>query len=163
MSKTTASNRGTPARKRLSAAERAEVARANEERARIEFETRRPVLWGEFFSIAMRLQLLVRHREFDGLTKAVSWWFDDFEVDAKKQTVSFDGSRGKSIGFEEFTFGVAEFYMNSIKTGLDLAFEFREGRERRLREEQELRDRKNAALAKLSDEERRALSLPASF
>lgn len=149
--------------KRLSAAEREAIRLAEAERARIEFEPRRPVLWRDFFSMAMRLQLLAQHREFQGLREELSWWFEDFEVDAWKQTVALDGSRGKPIGFEEFTFDLAEHYMHSMKTGLEAALEFRERQERRRREEQELRDRKNAALAKLSEADIQALNLPKSY
>jgi hypothetical protein len=157
--KSDTATKAAPVRKpRKSKAElRAEAEKA-QQASWAEFETRRHSAWLELWTKAMRLALVTASMlEF---RESNDWWFRDFHVNARDQSFKLDET-GDLVISEEKLHPSDEDRINSA---LDYAFkllkDFEDEKERKRLEAIELERKRQEALGKLSDEEKKILGLP---
>ena len=135
--------------------------RAEAEQARAvleaEFEKNRHSIWAEIWMKAMRLALL--REPLADFFEQYSWWAEDFEVDAQAQSFTIEELRSQVVSEATLDVDMAE----AARQALDNAFEridaYTAEQERKRLEALELERKRQVALAKLNDEDRRVLNL----
>jgi hypothetical protein len=143
----------TPAggRKRLTAAERQAIESARLEQAKLTFEADRSKHWLTLWLTALRIGVLLP--ELPRFCEEHSWWTQDFRIDGFKQSFRIEGFNAdiseSSLKFQDF-----DRIRNSLERGLELLIQHLEELERERLERKRLQEQ---ALAKLTDEEARAL------
>lgn len=159
----------TPAPK-LTAADRRlkreQEATADEQRraaARAEFEIKRPGLFAGLFARAVRLELMIRthddlDHDFRDRTNA-SWWFEDFHVDAWKQTFSVNELGGRPMNEASLHPADVDRIDSDLNLGYSLLQEHLGAIEKKRKEEIEKEQRRQAALSKLTPEDKKLLGL----
>lgn len=132
-------------------------AKEQREQALLQFNLARPQKWLELWAKALELELLAQG--FPGVKEYNSWWFEDFNVNVKARTFSTS-----AMGHEPVTqecLNPTRFDM--LNDELDQAFawieEFQVERERKRLEALLLAQQREAALAKLTEEDKKALGI----
>lgn len=155
--KKTPKPRPTAAERRAAQAARAQEAEAQRQKAWAEFNALRPQKWLELWAKALRLKVLIK--EYRDVQSCHDWWFCDFHVDAKAQTFSTETLGGHSVSEEKLHPNDVE----RLHAGLDMAFEwiaeYEAEQERKRQEALIAAQKREAALAKLNEEDKKALGL----
>jgi hypothetical protein len=152
-----------PVRKNAAEVRRQRAAEEEAQRqvAEATFQTNRPTLWLGLWAAALRLALCAQENE--EATRDNSWFFDDFKVNAMKQTFITESSFGKEVSEESLTLEQVAKYKGSLALGQSFIDDYVAEQERARREREEAAARKNDALSRVSDEDRRVLGLPAAY
>jgi hypothetical protein len=132
-------------------------AREREERA-AEFERNRPQLWSGLWAKALRLQLFIDRTP--EVAEKNNWWFNEFRVDLHEQTFCIE-CMGSGTKNSEKSLHAADLdrIMDSLESGLEMVNDHFAEVERLRLEAEEMQRRRAVALAKLSDEDKKALNL----
>jgi hypothetical protein len=146
--------------KRLSWAERLERDKKLFADRQAQFEPQRETAWISAWARVLRMYILVsEHPDF---ARESGWWCDQLEVNAERETFQLDGMEGEAAK-DTFTFKQHEQALNALSIGESLVKDFLIEKERRRQLELERRRLREQGLAKLSEEERRALGLSGDF
>lgn len=155
--KKAAKPRPTAAERKAAREAEAAAAEARRQQAWAEFNAIRPQKWLELWAKALRLKLLME--DYPDVAEQHDWWFTDFQVSAKSQTFSTETTGGSVQSLEKLHPGDVE----RLHQGLDMAFEWvdeYEAEQERKRQDALIAAQKRAAaLAKLTDEDKKALGL----
>lgn len=138
-----------------------DVERLAHEQALTHFETNRASVWAALWAAATRLKLCLA--EDDGAATENDWWFDEFKVNAREQTFVCLSSNHKNISEASLTFDLAEKISSDLARGQNMFDEFVDAKERQRREAEDLATRKNEALARIPEADRKLLGLPNQF
>lgn len=157
--------RPTTAKAKETAQERREKKRLEEiaERQRqeheaLEFAERRPDVFRRLLFKAMRLELLVQR--YPRVREDQQWWFSCFSVDAQTQTFRCETMSGSEVTQDNLRLQDVGYIERDLDMGLGFVDEYVNEQERKRREAEELQRKREAALAKLSAEDRKVLGLP---
>lgn len=147
-----------PVRKpRRTAKEVREAAEKERQAAWAEFETRRHSVWVEVWAKALRLKLVTDHML--DFKDQHSWWFEDFQVNARQQTFQLEDTGSMVISEEK----LHPSDVDRINSALDMAFdwltEFEAEQERKRQEALERERRRQEAMSKLTEEDKKVLGL----
>lgn len=145
--------KATPA-KRLTAAQRRAQEAEQRQAKEAAFETNRDVIWLKIWSIALRLELLIQDEP--NVREEYSWFFEYFRVDVHKEVVYLEGA---SYSQAEMTLDKAERALSELEQGLEYYQSYLDEQERLRKLAEEKEARRQAALAKLTKEDREALGI----
>lgn len=156
---TTETTKAPAARKpRLTAAQKREEAERAREAAWAEFETRRHSAWLELWAKAMRLALVTEH--MSEFRDTHSWWFRDFRINARDQYFQLDETGDLVISEEKLHPSDEDRISSALDYAFSLLKDFEDEKERKRLEAIELERKRQEALGKLSDEDKKVLGLP---
>lgn len=152
----------TPAKPRLSAAERAAQRLAEQAQAEAHFQLTREKTWQGLWARAMRLQLLLQSLHDEQLLDDFSWWFGAFKVNPQAQTFTCEAAT-EAVNEAGLTLKLAERVDSSLTTGQEYFDLYQERKAEEKRKREELAARKNEVLKKLTKDERELLNLPSVY
>ncbi len=121
------------------------------------FNAIRPQKWLELWAKAMRLQLLME--SYPEVRENHDWWFCDFRVDAKAQTFCVETTGGSAHSQEKLHPSDVERIHQGLDMALEWIEEYEQEQERKRQEALIAAQKRAAALAKLNDEDKKALGL----
>jgi len=151
--------KSTPVRKpRKSKAELRAEAEQAQQAVWAAFETRRHSAWLELWTKAMRLELVTANMlEF---RETHDWWFRDFRINARDQSFKLDETGDLVISEEKLHPSDEDRISSALDYAFSLLKDFEDEKERKRLEAIELERKRQEALGKLSDEEKKILGLP---
>jgi hypothetical protein len=154
-----------PAKPRPTAAERRAQREAEREALlkeqaakEAEFEKNRATIWQGLWARALRLELLVRDHTDIREQSTHDWWFADFSVNAVEQSFDLEGQY-RPVSCETLKYLEVDRIERSLETGLEYVNDYLAEKERLRLEAEEQARRRQVALAKLDDEDKKALGL----
>ena len=156
-SRKTAKPKPTAAERKAAQQERERKAEQARLAAQAEFDAKRPALWNEMWAKALRLHLVTC--DMEDFRQKFSWWFDEFRVHPREECFYLEDTGSLRICLK----GLHPHDVGRVNAALDNVYEwmaeFEAEKERKRQEELERERKRDAALQKLTPEERKLLGL----
>lgn len=158
--KTTPKTQDAPAvrKPRLTAAQKREEAERERQASWADFDARRHSVWIELWAKAMRLAMVTG--PLLELRESNDWWFREFRVNAREQSFKLDETGDLAINEEKLHPSDVDRIDRALDYGFSLLTSFEEEKERQRLEALELERKRQDALGKLNDEDKKILGLP---
>lgn len=149
----------TAAERKAAREEAQRVAKAEQEARMAEFNERRPQIFQEMFVKALRIEVI--KASYHEVMDTNSWWFNDFSVDARRQSFCIEELGGHTVSQDRMHPSDVERINHSLDMALKWFDEY-DAEQERLRQEAIKREqRRQEALSKLTKEDIAALGIRA--